>query len=94
MNNTTVTDFEIDTYDRMVTLTASWDDDKAFETLLTFDPAGTIYNAWVARNHQREDARRAALTDTERAAEDAQNERLLARGMEIVREIMARHRPG
>jgi hypothetical protein len=67
-------------------------EDDYFSLILTMDPDRSIEDALQDRRDVAENARRAALTDEQRADEDAHMAKMVTRGMEIVRAIMERQR--
>lgn len=88
----TYTDAELDSFETIFE-NAAWgieNEDQYFAFVLKMDPDSSIEQALSARNDAAEQVRRAGLTDQVRAAEDARTEQLVARGMAIVREIIAR----
>lgn len=87
------TDAELDLYERTFERAAVLlDEDGYFSFIQTIDPDCVIEQAISARNDLIERRRRAALTDAERAVEDARNQRLVQVGMTIVRTIIAKRK--
>ena len=87
------TDAELDAYERVFEIAANMlYTDPYFELILSLDPDQSIEIALRQRQDKAEAVRRAALSDKERAAEDAHDEQLIKMGMEIVRRKLAERR--
>ena len=82
---------DIDLYEAMLEVVADLSDEAAFDLAVSIDPDGKVYQAWSAREHDRDEAWWNSLTDEERAWYEAMNKRVFEK---VVKPIIERGRHG
>lgn len=94
MTHPEYTTAELDAFDCIFD-NAAWgieNEDQYFAFVQLMDPDGSIESALGDRHYEADQARRAALSESDLAAEDAHRQQMVDRGMVIVRRIMAEKR--